>query len=138
MCCRVSTCTYIYACYCSLPFPSFSLVLHYSFSFCTFLHSFLFIICYHIYFTCIHIHLYRLSACCVHVSALLHALVALTPDLHCSKSNESSDEEAIPCTSMLCQWKPPCKRKATAQLVSTANFQKHEYGKIKKIQYTEH
>ena len=68
----------------------------------------------------------------MHVSALLHALVALTPDVHCSESDESSDEEATPCTSLPCQWKPPRKRKATAQLVSTANFQKHEYGKIKK------
>ena len=63
----------------------------------------------------------------MHVSAILHALVALTPDVHCSESDESSDEEATPCTSLPCQWKPPRKRKATAQLVSTANFQKHEY-----------
>ena len=68
----------------------------------------------------------------MHVSALLHALVALTPDVHCSESDMSSDEEATPCTSILCQWKPARKRKATAQPVSTANFQKHEYGKIKK------
>ena len=74
-----------------------------------------------------------MSASCVHVSALLHALVALKPghDMHCDDSDMDSDEEQ-PCTSTLCQWKRPRKRKSAAMQVEKAEFEKHEYGRIKK------
>ena len=58
----------------------------------------------------------RKSASCTHVSAVLHALAALTPasfqlraTLPCA--NDSDDEESTPVTSLPCQWKPPKKRK---------------------------
>ena len=46
----------------------------------------------------------------LHVSALLHALVAISsrnPLTGCS--NEIDDEEPVPVTSQLCQWKVPRK-----------------------------
>ena len=47
-----------------------------------------------------------------HVSALLHALVALTPSHFTPSTVPSAEEvEEIPCTSYLCQWKVPRKRK---------------------------
>lgn len=64
---------------------------------------------------------------------MLHALVALKPGtLCCENDSESEEEEVPPVTSLLCQWKPPKKRKATAMEVSTAEFEKHEYGRTKK------
>ena len=65
-------------------------------------------------------HNHRKSASCTHVSALLHALVAVTtsgmdPNIEGS-SAVSSDEEAQPVTSYLCKWKVPKKgKKATCQ-----------------------
>ena len=76
-------------------------------------------------------HEYRLSASCIHVSALLHALVALTPSVH-TRGEEDSDDENLPITSLPCQWKPPRKRKAAAMQVSEAHFDKLDYGKAKK------
>ena len=66
------------------------------------------------------------------MSALLHALVALKPGMQCSEIEEESDDESPPVTSLLCQWKPPRKRKATAMQVSTAEFEKYDYGQTKK------
>ena len=71
----------------------------------------------------------RLSASCVHISALLHALVALTPN---DDVCEDSDDEHTPITSLPCQWKPPRKRKHNAKQMSQAHFDKLEYGKAKK------
>ncbi len=71
----------------------------------------------------------RLSASCVHVSALLHALVALRPGTLPGNDEAESDEECQPCTSVSCQWKPPKKRKSMAMQVSTAEF---EYERPKK------
>ena len=73
----------------------------------------------------------RKSASCTHVSALLHALAALTP---ASDQNiqDSSDEEAIPITSYLCQWNAPRKRKESNLPISQAPFMKHVYGRQRK------
>ena len=68
----------------------------------------------------------------LHVSALLHALVALKPGKQCCETEEESDEESQPVISLSCQWKPPRKRKASALQVSVAEFEKHEYGRTKK------
>ena len=71
----------------------------------------------------------------MHVSALLHTLVALKPgkpDILCSDNEEESDDESPPVTSLLCQWKPPRKRKVAAMQVSVAEFEKYEYGRTKK------
>ena len=48
----------------------------------------------------------RLSACCVHVSALLHALVALKPSNGFLLSDEN-DEESVPVTSQPCERRQP-------------------------------
>ncbi len=77
-------------------------------------------------------HSCRLSASSAHVSALLHALVALKPTVPSCMSGEDSDEENPPVTSLPCQWKPPRKRKASAMEVSVAEFEKNEYGRTKK------
>ena len=86
MCCRVSIYVLVYTCVIVSSLfplsPSFSLL---------FLSLYTYIPFYPFFSS-----QYRLSVCCVHVSALLHALVALTPDVHCSKSDESSDEEDLP------------------------------------------
>ena len=77
----------------------------------------------------------RKSASCTHISALLHALVSLTPtSLGPSGTNQpSSDEEtALPVTSFLCQWNAPRKRKESNLPISGAAFQKHVYGRQRK------
>ncbi len=59
--------------------------------------------------------------------------MALKPGKQCYETEEEeSDEESPPVTSLLCQWKPPRKRKASALQVSRAEFEKHEYGRTKK------
>ena len=66
------------------------------------------------------------------MSALLYALVALKPSVQsCMPSGDDSDEDSLPVTSPLCQWKLPRKRKATAMQSSAAEFEKHEYGRTK-------
>lgn len=77
----------------------------------------------------------RLSACCTHVSALLHALTALCPTSFTPYGEESSlddEEAAVPVTSLACQWKPPRKRKETSAKISDVQFEKHVYGRAKK------
>ena len=75
----------------------------------------------------------RLSASCVHVLVLLHALVALKPAEHSHPLlDDDSDEEKVPVTSLPCQWKQPKGHKSNAMEMSTAQFEKHVYGKIKK------
>ena len=79
-----------------------------------------------------------MSASCVHVSSLLHALVAMTANnmqLHPSlPSTSAADEveESMPITSYLCQWKVPKKRKESNQPMSAINFEKHDYQNQKK------
>lgn len=81
-----------------------------------------------------------MSASCTHVSALLHALCALnnthtfkppsaSVDDNASVDGNASEDESTPCTSQLCRWKAPTKRKESTLRMSDANFQKHEYSK---------
>lgn len=81
---------------------------------------------------------FRKSATCTHVSAVLHALVALTtngvqlqptPDPIVFSDDE---DEAIPVTSYLCQWKVPKKRKESHLPMSDAVFKKHDFQKQQK------
>lgn len=44
----------------------------------------------------------------------------------------SCDEEAVPVTSLPCQWKPPRKRKESNMAMSEVSFIKHDYGREKK------
>ena len=69
----------------------------------------------------------------MHISALLHALVALKPGTQYCETEDESDEESLPVTSISCQWKPPKRRKVSAMQVSTAEFEKYVYGKTKKF-----
>ena len=78
----------------------------------------------------------RLSASCVHISALLHALVSLNPS---SQPNSSTvvpieSDSSVPVTSLINSWKPPRKRKESTLMMSEAKFQKHNYGKQAKHQ----
>lgn len=80
---------------------------------------------------------FRKSASCTHVSALLHALVSLTtPRFQVQPADlpgvSYSDEEAIPITSLACQWKPPKKRKESTMTMPEAPFAKHMYGRERK------
>ena len=85
---------------------------------------------------------YRKSATCTHVSAVLHALVAMTtsgsqlrlqPTCTTASTVQSDDEEEVmPVTSYLCQWKVPKKRKDSSLPMSAAIFQKHDFQKQKK------
>ena len=77
----------------------------------------------------------RKSATCTHISALLHALVAMTPtQLTPIVSGENVTEEDLPVTSYPCRWKPPCKRKESNLKISDANVTKHTYGKQRKVE----
>ena len=90
--------------------------------------------------TC-HYHNYfgRKSASCTHVSAMLHALVAMSP-IHFVASSDMAflegDDEAIPVTSLPCRWKVPKARKESNLKISDANFKKHAYGKTSSAKYT--
>ena len=70
------------------------------------------------------------------MSALLHALAALCPTPFTSQVGVSSsmeeDEEAVPVTSLACQWKDPKKRKESTQKISDVSFEKHVYSRTKK------
>ena len=78
---------------------------------------------------------HRQSASCTHVSALLHALVALTPIQFTAPSSsdplvdaeESTD--SLPITSYPCVWKAPKKRKQSNLKMADADFEKHVYGR---------
>ena len=78
----------------------------------------------------------RKSASCTHISALLHALSAMTPvPFPVASSSVADDEDAdsVPVTSLPCQWKPPRKRKESNLKMSDATFEKHVYGQTKKV-----
>ena len=80
----------------------------------------------------------RLSASGVHVSAILHALVALNPSSQPNPSAvvDGDAEQSVPITSLINSWKPPRKRKESTMLMSEAKFQKHTYGRQPKHQIT--
>ena len=74
-----------------------------------------------------------MSASCTHVSALLHALVAMSPTEqfpHMSTDHDDTEDD-LPCTSYPCQWKKPRSRKETNLKISDAKVQKHKYAKAK-------
>ena len=78
---------------------------------------------------------FRASASCTHVSALLQALVGMTPvafQLQPSGTPSLQTEEALPVTSFAFQWKPPRMRKQSSLPISEARFEKHVYGKERK------
>ena len=71
----------------------------------------------------------RKSASCTHVSALLHAVASLTaPHFQLQPTDfpgaSSSDEQAVPITSRLCQWKAPRKKKESSMMMAEAPFVK--------------
>ena len=78
---------------------------------------------------------HRKSSSCTHVSALVHALMAMSPTQfpQPSASAEEEAEDPLPVTSYLCQWKQPKKRKESTLKVSEANIEKHVYGRVRKI-----
>lgn len=70
------------------------------------------------------------------MSALLHALVAMSPtQFPASSSEEGASGEELPVTSYPCQWKPPRKRKESNLKMSDIRIQKHVYGKERKVEY---
>ena len=56
----------------------------------------------------------RLSASCVHVSALLHALVHMFSTEGAPLETESDSEGVVPITSLACKWVKPRKQKERA------------------------
>ena len=79
----------------------------------------------------------RLSASCVHVSALLHALVQMcckdgTPILTSDDGAHDEDEKADPVTSLACRWIQPRKQKEEVLKMSDAQFKKLRYDKPSK------
>ena len=78
----------------------------------------------------------RKSASCTRVSGLLHALVAMSPSFPSHSvmdpSTSEPEEEALPITSYVCQWKPPRKRKESTLQMSKATFHKPVYGRKKR------
>ena len=83
--------------------------------------------------------LFRNSASCTHVSALLHALVLLTSSQFQLRPNESITldhlDDETPITSLPCQWKPPKKRKESTLPIAHIKFEKYTYGKSKKMSF---
>ena len=74
----------------------------------------------------------RLSASCTHISALLHALVAMTPTEFLQQPSADplgDDNECLPCTSYPCQWKQPKKQKESNLQMGDAVFEKHVLGR---------
>lgn len=76
----------------------------------------------------------RKSASCTHVSAVLHALAALTTKSFSLQPNIPVDDitDDVPCTSLPCTWKAPKKRKESVLEISKTTFEKHEYAKPNK------
>ena len=70
---------------------------------------------------------------CTHVSALLHALVAMTPSHLKSGHSRCDVDEDLSVTSYPCQWKEPRKRKQSNLKISDAKVEKHMYGKQRKL-----
>lgn len=79
---------------------------------------------------------HRLSASCVHISALLHALKDLSPCLFPLRATlpvmSNSETSEIPCTSLPCTWNKPRKRKEAKLQISDVLFQKHVYSRKRK------
>ena len=76
----------------------------------------------------------KATASCVHVSALLHALVSLDSSSQSvlslpETSTSSPDTSTVPVTSLPNSWKPPRKRKESTLMMSEAKFEKHIYAR---------
>ena len=74
---------------------------------------------------------------CTHVSAVLHALAALTRSSfqlrpNVSPTNDSDDEDTTPVTSLPCQMEMPKKEKESTLPLSEATFEKYDYAKTHK------
>ena len=89
-------------------------------------------------YMCTHVP-YRMTASCMHVSELLHALLAMSPaQVHwvpCPSrvsDGDSESQEPLPITSFVCQWKMPHKRKESTVKITEFTFQKHVYGRTHK------
>ena len=70
--------------------------------------------------------LHKFSISRTHVSGLLHALVSTCPSEFLAPTHPSAsepEEEALPITSYVCQWKLPCKCKQSTLQPSEAPFQ---------------
>lgn len=83
--------------------------------------------------------LFRKSASCTHVSALLHALASMTSprfEIQPSEPHLNSSDDETPITSLPCQWKAPKQCKESTLPISEATFEKHQYGKAKKRKIT--
>ena len=71
----------------------------------------------------------------VHMSAVLHALVAMTTtefQLRPNFPTVGTEEAALQVTSYPCQWKQPKKRKESNLPMSDVVFEKHTYGNTRK------
>ena len=83
-----------------------------------------------------HTHTHRKSASCVHVSALLHAVVGLYPSEFTPPGNTGQTvgetEDPLPITSYTCKWVQPRKRKESNTKIADAVFEKHVYGRQRK------
>ena len=74
------------------------------------------------------------------MSALLHALVALSPSTFQSACTNTSpqpefESEVLPITSYQCQWKRPSKSKESNLQIIEASFEKPVYGRIRKYSF---
>ena len=78
------------------------------------------------------LHYYRLSASCVHVSALLHALVHMCSADGSPYHDDTQDEGVVPVTSLACKWIQPRKQKEKVLKVSDAQFKRLQYSKPSK------
>ncbi len=63
------------------------------------------------------------------VSALLHALTALSPSQFQPHQAQptSQDNETIPVTSLTCKWKAPKAKKDSTLSIASTSFEKHDY-----------
>ena len=78
------------------------------------------------------IYLFRKSASCTHVSAALSAIKPTSFQPQPNIPFRMEEEQALPVTSYLCQWKVPKSRKESTIPMSEAVFEKHEYSKQRK------
>ena len=74
----------------------------------------------------------RLSASCVHVSALLHALVHMFSTEGAPPETQTDSEGAVPITSLASKWVKPHKQKERALKVSDTQFKRLFYSKSSK------
>ena len=64
----------------------------------------------------------RKSASCTHISALLHALAAMTPVAFPAASSTVADDEDANSVPLPCRWKPPRKQKESNLMLHLRNM----------------